>query len=83
MNRPYAFWPIGWWSCLWSIVYLIAPTGTISLIAGCNGGIEPVFSIVFERKALDGEKFIEINPLVEELGIQQGWLSKKVRDLLC
>jgi len=61
----------------------IAPTGTISLIAGCNGGIEPVFSIVSERKALDGEKFIEINPLVEELGIQQGWLSKKVRDLLC
>ena len=64
-------------------VTTIAPTGTISLIAGCNGGIEPVFSIVSERKALDDEKFIQINPLVEELGIQQGWLSKKVRDLLC
>lgn len=63
-------------------VTTIAPTGTISLIAGCNGGIEPVFSIVSERKALDDEKFIQINPLVEELGIQQGWLSKKVRDLL-
>jgi len=61
----------------------IAPTGTISLIAGCNGGIEPVFRIVSERKALDDEKFIQINPLVEKLGIQQGWLSKKVRDLLC
>jgi ribonucleoside-diphosphate reductase alpha chain len=64
-------------------VTTIAPTGTISLIAGCNGGIEPVFSIVSERKALDDEKFIEINPLVEELGTQQGWLSKKVRNLLC
>ncbi|MFC1793684.1 adenosylcobalamin-dependent ribonucleoside-diphosphate reductase, partial [Planctomycetota bacterium] len=64
-------------------VTTIAPTGTISLIAGCNGGIEPVFSIVSERKALDDEKFVQINPLVEELGIQQGWLSKKVRDLLC
>ncbi|MBN2456203.1 MAG: TSCPD domain-containing protein, partial [Sedimentisphaerales bacterium] len=64
-------------------VTTIAPTGTISLIAGCNGGIEPVFSIVSEREALDGEKFIEINPLVEELGTQQGWLSKEVSDLLC
>jgi ribonucleoside-diphosphate reductase alpha chain len=64
-------------------VTTIAPTGTISLIAGCNGGIEPVFSVVSERKALDDEKFIQINPLVEELGIQQGWLSKKVRNLLC
>jgi ribonucleoside-diphosphate reductase alpha chain len=60
----------------------IAPTGTISLIAGCNGGIEPLFSIVSERKALDGEKFIQINPLVEELGTQQGWLSRNVRNLL-
>ena len=64
-------------------VTTIAPTGTISLLAGCNNGIEPIFSTVTERKALDGEKFIQINPLVEKLGIQQGWLSKKVRNLLC
>ncbi|MHC4438274.1 MAG: TSCPD domain-containing protein [Planctomycetota bacterium] len=64
-------------------VTTIAPTGTISLIAGCNNGIEPIFSTVTERKALDGEKFIQINELVEKLGIQQGWLSKKVRHLLC
>ena len=64
-------------------VLTIAPTGTISLIAGCNGGIEPIFSIVSERKALDGEKFIQINELVEKLGTEQGWLSDEVRDLLC
>ena len=51
-------------------------------IAGCNGGIEPLFSIVSERKALDGKKFIQINPLVEELGTKQGWMSKKIRNLL-
>jgi len=64
-------------------VTTIAPTGTISLIAGCNGGIEPVFSIVSERKALDGEKFIQINKLIEQLGNKQGWLTEEVQDLLC
>ena len=63
-------------------VNTIAPTGTISLIAGCNGGIEPIFSIVSERKALDGQKFVQLNPLFEKLGTENGWLSDKVYNLL-
>lgn len=49
-------------------VTTIAPTGTISLIAGVSSGIEPVFSLAYERMALEGERFIFIHQaLVSEL----------------
>jgi len=44
----------------------IAPTGTISLIAGCSSGIEPYYAIVFTRNVLDGKKLFDVNPLFEQ-----------------
>lgn len=44
-------------------VTTIAPTGTISMIANCSSGIEPLFGIIYEREILDHTKFIEVNPL--------------------
>ena len=63
-------------------VITIAPTGSLSIIAGCNGGIEPIYSLCSKRRALDGQEFIHLHPVIEKLGTEQGWLSEKVRNRL-
>jgi ribonucleoside-diphosphate reductase alpha chain len=44
----------------------VAPTGTISIIANCSGGIEPLFSLAFFRHVLNGKKLAEVNPIFEK-----------------
>jgi ribonucleoside-diphosphate reductase, adenosylcobalamin-dependent len=44
----------------------VAPTGTISLLAGCSSGIEPVFSFAYTRKNTVGKIFVIVNPVFKE-----------------
>ncbi len=41
----------------------LAPTGTLSLLAGCSSGIEPVFSFAYSRRNTTGKSFIIVNPV--------------------
>jgi ribonucleoside-diphosphate reductase alpha chain len=56
----------------------IAPTGTISIIADCSSGIEPVFSLVFHRRILDGSKILQINPVFKQIATKTGFYSKEL-----
>jgi adenosylcobalamin-dependent ribonucleoside-diphosphate reductase len=59
-------------------VTTIAPTGTISIIAGCSSGIEPLFAVSFVRDVMEGTKLLEVNPLFEKMAREKGILSNEL-----
>src|SRR5262249_43692519 len=53
----------------------IAPTGTISIIAGCASGIEPIYALAYRRNVLDGAELSEINPRFRRIAAERGFAS--------
>ncbi len=59
----------------------IAPTGTISIIAGpCSSGIEPLFAISYYRNVMDNDKLVEVDPLFEEIAKKRGFYSRELME---
>jgi len=54
----------------------IAPTGTLSIIAGCSSGIEPLFALAFARNVMEGTRLLETNPLFEQAARERGFYSE-------
>jgi ribonucleoside-diphosphate reductase alpha chain len=59
-----------------STVTTIAPAGTISIIAGCSSGIEPLFAVSYIRTVMDNTKMVETNPYFEKEAKEKGFFSE-------
>jgi ribonucleoside-diphosphate reductase alpha chain len=58
----------------------IAPTGTLSIIAGCSSGIEPLFALSFVRNVMDNDQLVEVNPHFEKVARERGFYSRELMD---
>jgi len=56
----------------------IAPTGTLSLIAGVSSGIEPIFAISYIRNVMDNNELIEVNPVFKDIAIKENFYSDEL-----
>lgn len=60
----------------------VAPTGTLSIIAGCSSGIEPIYSLSYTRQVLNGLQLPELHPLLPETAKEEGFYSDELMDYM-
>jgi len=75
-----SIWEKDWRTMRNATTTTVAPTGTISIIAGCSQGIEPLFAIAYVREVAEslGRSLIEINPLFEKIALLEGFYSEEL-----
>ncbi len=56
----------------------IAPTGTLSLIAGVSSGIEPIFAISYIRNVMDNNELVEVNPVFKNIAMNEKFYSEEL-----
>jgi len=60
----------------------IAPTGTLSIIANCSSGVEPLFALSFVRNVMDNDKLLEVNPYFKKVAKERGFYSSELMDTI-
>jgi ribonucleoside-diphosphate reductase alpha chain len=61
----------------------VAPTGTISMIAGCASGIEPIFALAWKKQnILEGKTLYYVNPHFQEVAKAEGFYSEELMEAL-
>ncbi len=63
-------------------VTTIAPTGTLSIIANCSSGVEPLFAVSYMRNVLDNTRMVEVNPLFEKMAKEGGFYSAELMEAI-
>jgi len=61
-------------------VTTIAPTGTLSILASCSSGVEPLFAVSYVRTVMDGTELVEVNPLFEKVARLRGFWSQELME---
>jgi ribonucleoside-diphosphate reductase alpha chain len=78
MNFEYSTWQKKYPAMRNATCITIAPTGTISIVAGCSSGIEPVFALAFLRRVMEGKQLPEINETFKRELIRRGLYSDEL-----
>jgi ribonucleoside-diphosphate reductase alpha chain len=77
-------WEASFWKTKYNLkvrnaaITCVAPAGTISIIADCSSGIEPLYSLVFMRQVLSGKKLLQVNSVFKQLAVKHGFYTEEL-----
>lgn len=60
----------------------IAPTGSLSIIANCSSGIEPIFALSYIRNVMDNTELLEVNPIFEKVAFEKGFYNEDLMRII-